>query len=194
VDICIRRRTAWRVVSLWSYEAKRVTVIPSDKRVLLKLRASPAPIALMLMVMACEAPPDWWLRRGMDQESAAHGRNRAAVMEALRSRREVGDHAPDSSARAPGAPGVMRLARPWYSIRAPEAPSSLPLAQQPIWPQAQIVKPPMATLAPRSHSAEDTRLLPNHPIPPYTTIMPSPHPGIRCFPDAAGGQRCFSQP
>lgn len=151
-----------------------------------------AAMAFLLLVTACETPPDWWVRRGMDAGTEAHGSNRAAIIQALEAGRALSPRASASQADPRDEQRERVVGRAWYSIGPRESETVAP--QQGVWPQAHIVQPPKAPATVFSGPPQDQMIQSLHPVPSATTIVPSPHPGTRCFPDSFGGQRCFSQP
>jgi hypothetical protein len=152
---------------------------------------------VVLLATGCATPPEWWLGREMDAGHEAETSNRTATIQALEAGREVSRRVPASQPEPRGGEGGNAIGPPWYSIgprdSVPSVPS-VPSHQQSVWPQAQIVSPPKAPATALSRSAPDQMSQPVHPVPPFTTILRSPHPGTRCFPDSFAGQRCFSQP
>jgi hypothetical protein len=191
VGICISGRIVRRLVLA---ESEETTGVGPEREVVRHAAPSYAVMAFLLLVTACETPPDWWVRRGMDAGNEAHGSNRAAIIQALEAGRALSPRASGSQAEPRGEQGEMAVGRGWYSIGQRESETVIPSPQQPVWPQAHIVRPPKAPAAVFSGPTQDQMIQSLHPVPPATTILPSPHPGTRCFPDSFGGQRCFSQP
>jgi hypothetical protein len=140
-------------------------------------------------LMGCQAPPEWWLRSyGSEQGDHDSRTNLAAIHEALASRHL---HAAETREPLSNAGAVSASTGRPYAIEAAQPPSAVPSLHLAL-PSARIVRPPnrLGGFTPSPPiAAYDQRV-----VPPYTTMVPSPHPGTRCAPDLLGGQRCFSTP
>jgi hypothetical protein len=173
VGVCLRGWPRGRLVFLWSKE----TAALISRSVLV--------VCVTVLSGACALQPN---RQSQDLTNqnrlnmAEEGRkNLAAIAEALiahRSDREQHSSVSESSR-------VNGQESPPASHHLPG-----PSMRNFVLPQAHIVRPPEGRMR-RSHSSivhyPDSF---HHVVPPYTIVVPSPHPGTQCFADYLGGQRC----
>ena len=167
-------------------DRRTVSIQPKTAEPVMGRQALTALLLLMATMLGCQSPPEWWLRRHQPERDAEGAANLAAIRDARAGREQLRSAALQRSEDITHDASAIDLGL-WSS----QTPSAVPSSQLTL-PPAHLVRPPTSrkALKPAPPVRDETPRV----VPPYTTIVPSPHPGVRCGPDLLGGQRCFSTP